>query len=225
MKEILKKSRLFSALDDKALEEVASAATRKKVGYGELIFQEGEPAHSFYVVGSGKVKIYKMSPDGKEQVLMVAQQGDSFAEAALFAGRNFPASAQTLEDAELAVISRARFVSLLGSNPDLAVSLIARLSELLRLMTRLIEGLALSDVTTRLARYLCAHRIENAGDTPYDVMLSVKKSLLAAQLGTIPETLSRSFHKLVKDGMIQVNGPTIKILDPARLQRLADSGK
>jgi CRP/FNR family transcriptional regulator, dissimilatory nitrate respiration regulator len=225
MKEILKRSRLFSQSDDKALNELASAASLKKCAYGELIFQEGEPAHSFFIVGSGKVKIFKMSPDGKEQVLMVAQPGDSFAEAALFAGRLFPASAQALEDVELAVISRTRFVSLMGSNPDLAVSLIGRLSELLRLMTRLIEGLSLSDVSTRLARYLCTCRIEATGEMPPEVMLSVKKSLLAAQLGTIPETLSRSFHKLVKDGLIQVNGPTIKILDPVRLQRLADSGK
>ena len=225
MKEILKRSRLFSTLDDKALEEVASAASKKKAVYGELIFTEGEPAHSFFIVGSGKVKIFKMSPDGKEQVLMVAQPGDSFAEAALFAGRLFPASAQALEDVELAVISRARFVSLLGHNPDLAVSLIGRLSELLRLMTRLIEGLALSDVTTRLARFLCAYRIESTGEMPPEVMLSVKKTLLAAQLGTIPETLSRSFAKMAKDGLIKVNGPTITILDPARLQRLADSGK
>ncbi len=225
MKEILKRSRLFSHLDDQALGEISSTASMKRATYGEMIFQEGDPADAFFIVGSGKVKIFKMSPDGKEQVLMVAQPGDSIAEAALFAGRQFPASAQALEDVELVSISRTRFVNLVASNPDLAVSLIGRLSELLRLMTRLIEGLSLSDVTTRLARYLCAYRIESTGEMPPEVMLSVKKSLLAAQLGTIPETLSRSFAKLVKDGMIKVNGPTIVILDPDRLQRLADSGK
>ncbi|MEW5797224.1 MAG: Crp/Fnr family transcriptional regulator [Candidatus Zixiibacteriota bacterium] len=225
MKSILKRSRLFAQLDDRALDNIASAATLRQVTPGEMIFQEGEPAHSFFVVGRGRVKVFKLSPEGKEQVLMIAGAGDSFAEAALFAGRLFPASAQALEECELLAISRARFVRLLGENPDLAVNLIGRLSELLRLMTRLIEGLSLSDVTTRLARFLCAYRVESTGRMPSEIMLSVKKTILAAQLGTIPETLSRSFAKLVREGMIQVHGPTITILDPDRLQRLADSGK
>jgi CRP-like cAMP-binding protein len=225
MKDILKRSRLFSQLDDDALDEVALAAGLRKAGPEEMIFMEGEPAQSFFIVGKGKVKVFKLSPEGKEQVLMIAQPGDSFAEAALFAGRKFPASAQALENCELVAIDRARFVKLLGANPDLAVNLIGRLSELLRLMTRLIEGLSLSDVSTRLAQFLCSHRNEATGKMPPEIMLSIKKSLLASQLGTIPETLSRSFAKMAKDGLISVTGPTIKILDPGRLQRLAESGK
>lgn len=225
MKELLKRLRLFSQLDDDALDEICSAGVLKKAAADEIIFQEGEPAHSFFVVGRGKVKVFKLSSEGKEQVLMIAQPGDSFAEAALFSGRRFPASAQALEDSELVVFSRARFVDLLGRNPDLAVSLIGRLSELLRLMTRLVEGLSLSDVTTRLARFLCSSRLDATGEMPSEVMLSIKKSLLASQLGTIPETLSRSFAKLTRDGLISISGPTIRILDPVRLQRLADSGR
>jgi CRP/FNR family transcriptional regulator len=190
-----------------------------------MIFMEGEPAQSFFIVGSGKVKVFKLSSEGKEQVLMIAQPGDSFAEAALFSGRKFPASSQSLEESELVVIDRARFVKLLGANPDLAVNLIGRLSELLRLMTRLVEGLSLSDVATRLAQFLCSFRNEATGDMPPEILLSTKKSLLASQLGTIPETLSRSLAKLTKDGLISVSGPTIRILDPDRLQRLADSGQ
>lgn len=225
MKELLKRSRLFSQLDADALDEICSAGVLKKAAADEIIFQEGEPAHSFFVVGRGKVKVFKLSSEGKEQVLMIAQSGDSFAEAALFSGRRFPASAQALEESDLVVFSRARFVDLLGRNPDLAVNLIGRLSELLRLMTRLVEGLSLSDVTTRLARFLCSSRLDATGEMPSEIMLSIKKSLLASQLGTIPETLSRSFAKLTRDGLISVSGPTIKILDPARLQRLADSGR
>jgi CRP/FNR family transcriptional regulator len=225
MKDILKHSRLFSQLDDDALDEICRAARLRKAGPEEMIFMEGEPAQSFFIVGSGKVKVFKLSPEGKEQVLMIAQPGDSFAEAALFSGRKFPASAQSLEKSELVVIDRARFVRLLGANPDLAVNLIGRLSELLRLMTRLVEGLSLSDVTTRLAQFLCSFRNEATSEMPSEILLSTKKSLLASQLGTIPETLSRSLAKLTKDGLISVNGPTIRILDPDRLQRLADSGR
>lgn len=225
VKGILKRSRLFSQLDDAALDEISRAAGVRKVGPQEMIFMEGEPAQSFFIVGSGKVKVFKLSGEGKEQVLMIAQPGDSFAEAALFSDRKFPASAQSLQETELVVIDRARFVRLLGANPDLAVNLIGRLSELLRLMTRLVEGLSLSDVTTRLAQFLCSHRNEATGAMPPEILLSIKKSLLASQLGTIPETLSRSFAKMAKDGLISVSGPTIRILDPDRLQHLADSGK
>jgi CRP/FNR family transcriptional regulator len=223
MKDILKRSRIFSQLDDEALDEICRAASLRKIGPEEMIFMEGEPAQSFFIVGSGKVKVFKLSSDGKEQVLMIAQPGDSFAEAALFGGRKFPASAQSLEKSELVVIDRSRFVKLLGTNPDLAVNLIGRLSELLRLMTRLVEGLSLSDVTTRLAQFLCSFRNDATGDMPPEILLSTKKSLLASQLGTIPETLSRSFAKMAREGLISVNGPTIRILDPDRLQRLADS--
>ena len=225
MKNTLRQSRLFSHLDDRALESISASASVKKVASGELIFQEGEPAHSFFIVGRGKVKVFKMSPEGKEQVLMIAQPGESFAEAGLFSDRQFPASAQALDDSELIAFRRDRFVALLGENPELAVNLIGRLSELLRLMTRLVEGLSLSDVTTRLARFICSHRVEATGEMPPEIMLSVKKTVLAAQLGTIPETLSRSFARLVKDGLIRVTGPTITIIDPERLQELADSGK
>jgi len=225
MRETLKLSQMFSQLDDQALDDISSAAVTRTVGLDEMIFQEGDPAHSFYIVGKGKVKIFKLSPEGKEQVLMIAEPGDSFAEAALFSDRRFPASAQALEETELVAIEHTRFAALLGCNPDLAVSLIARLSELLRKMTRLVEVLSLTDVNTRLARFICSHRNEATGEMPDEIRLAVKKTLLASQLGTIPETLSRAFARMVKDGMIRVHGPVIKILDPGRLENLAESGR
>ena len=97
MRQILKISELFSQLDDKALDEIASAAVSRKSSRGEMLFYEGDPAHSFFIVGSGKVKVFKLSPEGKEQILMIAQPGDSIAEAALFAGGAYPASAQTMK--------------------------------------------------------------------------------------------------------------------------------
>ena len=221
MREILKSSQLFAALDDGALREVEATASRKKVDAGEMILDEGAAAHSFYIVASGKVKVFKMSPDGKEQILLLAQPGDTFAEAAMFAGGEYPASAQALDPSELIVINRERFVGLLSRNPELALNLIARLAGLLRQLTRLIEGLSLSDVTTRLARYLCA-LCDEADRDGGEIYLEEKKGILAAQLGTIPETLSRSFAKLTKDGLIQVDGARIRLLDTKRLQELAE---
>lgn len=219
--QILRISQLFSELDDSSLEAVASATTMRKADKGETIFLEGDLALSFFIVGFGKVKVFKMSPDGKEQILMIAGPGDSFAEAALFSGGRFPASAQALENSELLVLNRDRFVELLADNPDLGLNLIARLSELLRKLTRLVEGLALSDVTTRLAHYLEGLIDVDTNETQPVVTLTEKKTTLASQLGTIPETLSRSFAKLVKEKAITVDGPKITITDPDRLSAIA----
>jgi CRP/FNR family transcriptional regulator len=222
-REILKLTPLFSQLDDKGLEDIGSAAMVRKVAAGEMIFHEGEEARSFFIVSKGKVKVFKLSPEGKEQILMIAKPGDSFAEAAMFAGGEYPASAQSLAKSELVAIDRTRFVALLDKNPELALALIARLSELLRKMTMLVEGLSLSDVNTRLARYILTYGDEETGAMPGKIILREKKTVLASLLGTIPETLSRAFAKLVKDGVIEVNGPNINILDPQKLRRLAEN--
>jgi CRP/FNR family transcriptional regulator len=212
-------SHLFSELEDRSLDEIASAASLKSGDAGEIFFFEGDPVHSFFIVGSGRVKVFKLSPDGKEQILMVAEPGDSFAEAALFAGGRYPASAQALESSEVLVINRERFLSILRRDPNLALNMIARLSELLRKLTRLVEGLSLTDVTTRLAKHLLDML---PGDAANEASLTLpeKKSILASKLGTIPETLSRSLARLSRDKIITVDGSTIHVLDIKRMQKL-----
>ncbi len=217
---ILASSQLFSQLDERALGEVASATTLRTVERNELIFFEGDRADAFYIVGKGKVKVYKMSPDGKEQILMIASKGDSFAEAALFSGGKFPASAQALEESELAVINRERFVALLAKDPDLAANLIARLSTLLRKLTALVEELSLTDVTTRLAHHLVTLIKPSDGPNPR-ITLSEKKAVMASMLGTIPETFSRSLARLMREKVISVEGPIVQVLDLKKLTELA----
>ena len=224
MREILKASRLFSQLDDDSLEEIETTTSVKNVEKGEMIFNEGDSAVSFFIVGSGKVKVFKLSPDGKEQILMIASPGETFAEAALFTGGKYPASAQALESTQLIVIYRDRFVGLLARHPDLALNLIARLSQLLRQLTVLVEGLSLSDVTTRLAHHLVS-LVDDVGQKNELVLtLGETKTVLASQLGTIPETLSRIFGKMSKQGFIELNGPRIRIIDREGLEELAETG-
>ena len=221
MQPILAKSQLFSHLDRRSLDEVASAASIRDTARGDLIFHEGDIAQAFYIVASGKVKIFKLSADGKEQILMIASPGGSFAEAALFAGGRYPASAQALEDSKLLVINRDKFVQLLAKNPDLAVNLIARLSQLLRQMTSLVEELSLTDVTTRLAHRILSMVPDNDTRSRPVIELSEKKAVLASQLGTIPETLSRSFARLSREKVVAIDGARIEILDLNKLRELA----
>lgn len=220
MKNTLKNTRLFHEMDDNSLTEICKSAVRRSIGKGEAIIYEHDPAVAFFVVVSGKVKVYKLSSDGKEQILLLAGEGDSFAEAAMFSGGQYPASAQALVDTELIVLNRDRFLNLLRQNPDLALNMLARMSQLLHKLTDLVESLSLDDVTTRLAHFLI-DRIDDKTEGGSPVLeLDEKKSVLAALLGTIPETLSRSLAKLSKDKIISVNGSQIKILDTDRLHRL-----
>ncbi len=220
MRDILRISQLFSQLDDASLAEIEATGSKKPVSKGEMIFHEGDAAASFFIVGTGKVKVFKLSPEGKEQILLIAGPGDTFAEAALFAGGDYPASAQAMENCELLVIHRDRFMALLTRKPNLAINLIARLSQLLRQLTSLVEGLSLSDVTTRLALHLTKIADSAGQDDQPVITLAETKTVLASQLGTIPETLSRSLAKLTRDGIIKVDGARIQILDIERLRRL-----
>ena len=148
----------------------------------------------------------------------------------MFVSGKFAACAEALEESEVLSIDRDRFVSHLGKNPHLALNLIVRLSAKLRSLVTLVDELSLSDVTTRVARYLVHHLdddnsgSERRGDSrqPAQINLSEKKLVLAAQLGTIPETLSRSLAKLSRDGIIHVNGPHIDVLDLHRLRQMAE---
>ncbi len=218
----LKNSQLFSELNEDSLQAICDATLLKNYGKGELIFCENDLAHSFFVVGSGKVKVFKLSGEGKEQILMIANPGDSFAEAAMFGKRVYPASAQSIENSEVLVFNREKFLKALNKKPDLAFSMIVRLSELLHKLSRLIEELSLTDVTTRLAHYFIKELNSKQNIDKNIITLTEKKSVLASQLGTIPETLSRSLAKLSKQNIIEVSRSEIKILDYDRLHDLAN---
>ena len=219
----LKKSKLFSTFDDTSLEEMLSAVSVKTVTKGEIIFYEKDPAPAFFIVGIGKVKILKISPEGKEQILMIASDGDSFAEAAMFGGGKYPATAQAMTDGKLLVIHRDRFISIIDRNPSIALNIIARLSELLHKLNKLVEELSLTDINTRLAHYFINIIEENnlGENDPIVITLSEKKTILASQLGTIPETLSRSFKKLSKENVIKVNSAEVTVLDLSKLYKFA----
>ncbi len=188
---------------------------------GELLFSDGENALGFYIVGSGKVKIYKLSPDGKERILHIVHPGGTFAEAAIFGNGKYPAYAEPLEKSQLIFFPKREFLQLLHENSQLAINMIAGLSRFLRQFAMQIEELTFKDVPARLARYI----LELAGEEAIRVDLPIAKSQLASNLGTVSETLSRTFRKLSDDALIEVNGRSIAILDRDRLEDLALSHK
>jgi CRP/FNR family transcriptional regulator, dissimilatory nitrate respiration regulator len=224
MKSALSNSILFSGIEESEIKIIEKAAHKIRSAKGNYLFFQDDPAENFYLVISGKVKVFKTSPDGKEQILLMAGPGESFGEAALFAERKYPATAETIESGELFVFSREAFIGLVTRHPMLAMNMIARLSMLLHHLTKLVEQLSLEDVGTRLAGYIVELLPPEGEPGPQTIILSEKKMVLASLLGTIPETLSRALARLSGLGVISVEGQEITILDRPKLTEIA-SGK
>ena len=200
---------LFSGLTEEQLQDITQICFEKSFGRGESIFFEGDDGDGLYVIATGKVKVYKMSPDGKEQILHIFGPGEMFGEVPVFHGRPFPASSEALVKSQLLFFPRQRFVELLHRNPSSAMNMLAFLSMRLRRFTTQIENLSLKEVPGRLASYwLYLHEEQGGAD---QVTLEISKGQLASLLGTIPETLSRIFAKMTEEGLIEVDGRKITI--------------
>jgi CRP/FNR family transcriptional regulator len=214
---------LFSGLSRGQLAQFQDIALEKSFGRGELIFSDGDDGNGFYVVIDGTVKIFKVSPDGKEHILHIFASGQTFGEVPVFAGEHFPANAEAIQDTRVLFFPRGAFVSLLEKNPALSLKLLADLSLKLRQFTVQIENLSLKEIPARLATYLLYLSLEQGGGD--QVVLRISKGQLASLLGTIPETLSRIFAKLSSQHLIRVQGRKIALLDTEGLKELAESGK
>jgi len=210
---------LFSGLSDEQLQELATIVLEQVFRRGQTIFLEGDEGSGFYVVKTGKVKIFKLSPDGKEQILHIFGPGEPFAEVPVFAGQRFPANAEALEESRLFFFPRAGFLDLIRRHPSLALNMLAVLSRRLRQLAGLVEDLSLKEVPARLAAYILYQSERQQGVPEFN--LEIAKGQLASLLGTIPETLSRILAKMVKEGLIESSGPRIKIINKGGLQELA----
>jgi CRP/FNR family transcriptional regulator len=214
---------LFKELPAHHLDAVLKIAVEKPLEKGEHIFSEGDPGSGFYIVVEGQIKIYKLSMEGKEHILHIFGPGEPFGEVPVFSGDVFPASAEAVQKSRVLFFPRDRFISLITEDPTLALNMLAVLSKRLRQFTVQIENLSLKEVPGRLAGYLLLLAEEQQNTA--EVTLHISKGHLASFLGTIPETLSRILKKMSEQGLIQVNGRKIEILDFEGLEILAESGR
>jgi CRP/FNR family transcriptional regulator len=214
--ELLASSLLFSGLPSEQLQKIADIAVTKRYTKGASIFFEGDPGIGFYMVASGKVKIFKTSFDGREQILHIFGTGEPFGEVPVFHGNPFPANAEALNECEVLFFPRAEFVGLIMAHPSLALNMLAVLALRLRRFATQVENLSLKEVPGRLASYL--QYLMDEQQRQDKVILDIPKGQLASLLGTSSETLSRIFNKMSEEGLIRVEGKTIFILDGERLK-------
>lgn len=227
MTDLLRQNSLFSGLDDSGLLRVKGITALQSIKKGNLLFSHGDEAKGFYLVINGKIKIYRLSLQGSEYIMRIVGPGETIAEAAVFSGKTYPASAEALEDSRLYYLKKTDFLSLIQENPQLALNMITGLSLLLRELAQQVEDLSLKEVSARLANFLLAEALKGSPvlSDGIKIPLEMKKGLLASRLGTIGETLSRTLAKLKQKDIIDINKKIITIKKLQALKEIADGLK
>ncbi|WP_038041959.1 Crp/Fnr family transcriptional regulator [Thermus tengchongensis] len=203
------------ALEDlKALEQEARARGLKR---GEVLFLEGEPVRSLFVVERGLIKVYKLDPEGRKQVVLHLEgPGRVLAEVALFLERpTYPASAEALEDSRVLAIPKERFFQLVEARPPLARALIRYLARRQGQLLHLLDRLVFHEVRERLCEFL----LEKLSQEGQGFHLPTNPEL-AALLGTVPEAVSRNLGQLYRQGLIRLRGRRVEIPNPEALGEL-----
>jgi CRP-like cAMP-binding protein len=214
---------LFEGLSRSQHEALASIALKRSYKKGQVIFSEGDEGTGFYAIISGRVKIFKLSPEGKEQTLHMMGPGEIFGEVPVFSGQGYPAYAEAHLQCSLLYFPRNVFIELIRKDPSLSLNMLAVLSWRLRKFTALIEDLSLKEVPGRLAAYLLHLSRKSGSDDEFD--LDISKGQLASLLGTIPETLSRILGKMSRQGLISSEGSRIRIRNRATIEKIANGGR
>ena len=213
---------LFGALDPATLEAIAAGSRLRRLAADESVIREGEPVRAFYVVVAGAVRIFRISPDGREQVLQRVRPGQTFAEAAVLTMKRYPANAAAAEDGtEVLEVGAETFLRQFEGDGRVAKAMVASLSTWLLRLVGKVEELTVLSAGARLARYLLdlpsATTAEGAA-----IELPLAKRELAASLGITPETLSRLLRKWQDREVVRSEGGTIVVLDADVLMALAD---
>ena len=215
----LRGCQLFSSLPSDELAEIAAFVIPKHLEKGEYLFHEGGQSEGFYVVQRGAINVHRVSPTGKEQVISVFRANQSFAEAAL-AGEGYPANARAIEPTTVLIVPKLDFLGLVRRRPELALKMLGSMSQHLRVIVGLLDDLTLKDVEARLVNWLLKRCPQPLPANPVTIELDRTKRVLAAEIGTVSETLSRTLAKLRGQKLLRVEGKKITVLKPVELDRL-----
>lgn len=219
----LRKISLFAELGDVVLAELAQRCVSRTVGAGHVLFTTGEECRGLYMVESGRVRIYRTDPEGREQVLHVEGPGRTVAELPLFDGGPYPASAVTIEESRLLFLPRQAFEFLYRTHPDVAQAIIRALGRRLRHLVHLTETLAFRDVAARLAMLLVGYAERSGRQTAAGVEIELDRTQeeIAHEIGTARESVSRAMKQLRRKGLVRPLGRGVLLIpDASRLRAL-----
>jgi CRP/FNR family transcriptional regulator, cyclic AMP receptor protein len=217
---------LFSGLSPEELRLLAARAVRRRYAQGELLFQEGDACKGLYIIAAGRLRIFKSSASGREQVLAVEGPGGSVAELPVFDGGAYPASVSAVEDAQVLFISRGDFRNFCLEHPEVALKMLAVVGARLRRLVGIIEELSFTTVRQRLVSALV--RLAQAEGQPTEqgiaFALPGTHQEMAHQLGTVRELVSRNLMRLQAEGLVQVDARSIVVRDLPGLTAILEAG-
>jgi CRP/FNR family transcriptional regulator len=222
---VLEKTALLSNLSPPELQMLAARTVRKLFSAGELLFSEGEPCSGLHIISHGKIRIFKTSVNGREQVLAVNGPGESVAELPVFDGGPYPASAVAIEDTELAFISRRDFNAYCLEHPAVALKVLVVVGARLRRLVGIIEELSFTTIRQRLISALLK-LVQSEGrktERGIEFQLPATHQELANQLGTVRELISRNLMRLQAEGLLDVDARNIVVKDMKGLRALLDA--
>ncbi|MDC0325245.1 Crp/Fnr family transcriptional regulator [bacterium] len=211
---------IFRGLSESDLTLVTSFTVVKQIDKGQYLFRAGDPCHGFYVVQSGAISLHRVHAGGKEQMIHMVRSGESFAEGSLTMDKGYPADARAVVPTTALLVQKNGFVELLRKKPELSLRMLAAMSNHLRDLVQQIEDLTLGDVETRLINWLLKRCPDATSREPVDIDIKVAKRVLASELGTIAETLSRTLAKFRQEGLLEVNGRIIRVFNPFELKEI-----
>jgi CRP/FNR family transcriptional regulator len=211
---------MFSSLTEGELDFLAKHTVLPRYSGGELVFGEGKQCMGLYVVESGQVRIFKSSPDGREQVLSIDGPGSSIAELPVFDGGAYPASAIAIEDATLLFVGKQDFQALCLTHPQVGLKVLRVVRVRLRRLEGIIEELSFATVRHRLASYLFRLARQSGKQTAEGLVVSlpVTNQELAAQIGTVRELVSRSLSRLQAEGLLKIDGREVTLCNLKALE-------
>lgn len=218
LRQELKQHYLFAALDEAQIEKVLASTSVDSYPKGHRLFRRGDPAHSFYMVVSGKVKLYRLSPDGHEKIMRLLGPRQTFAESIMFMETpRYPVHAEAVEAATVAAFRRDAFTELLQESFDTCRAVMAQMTQRIQAHWDEIEALALLNSRYRVVHYLLG-LVPEGQTSPAVITLPTHKTLIAAQLALQPETLSRLLRSLSDEGLIELDGDDVIVPNIDRLR-------
>ena len=214
--------RLWRTASDAAVDDLAYRSHVREVARGTRLITEGEPADRFGLVVVGRARVFHLGADGRQITFETTGPGEPFGAVAALAGSRFPSNVEAATPATVALVPAAALLELLDTEPHVARALVADLATRVVNFTAVVQTLAL-DVPSRVAGYVFQRALQSGRPVAggLEVTLGMKKGELAMALGTVPETLSRAFAKLKEDGVLEVRGQTVTVLD---MRALASMG-
>lgn len=220
----LKRTKLFEELDEDTLRVVAERAIERRFEKDEVLFVTGEEARGMYVIVEGVVRAYRVSLDGREQVIHVERAGATIAEVPIFDDGTYPSTAAAEEETITLFLDKHDVRRLCLQHPEITLTALKVLAGRLRRCAELVEALSLREVGQRLARFLLAEARRSGTTTELGIILNLTQTnqQIAARVGSVREVISRAFTRLQHEGLIAFEGRRLIILDEVALESFAE---